>query len=414
MKGHFYKPHCKCPKDKNKKVRCKCDAKWAFIIPNGKNPMTGKPKQIKRGGYDTKSDAQDAAAILLAQLKEGTFVEESNIIFKDFKEKWIKHYTNTKKVKPGTVRIRNNEIDLLSPYFDYLKMKEVTSDMYQDALNKLKETEYKPGKKYADNTIDGAHRTGRMIFRFALEKGVIKSDPTEFAYVPKDRKTVEEIENEEEEVKYLEKEQLAHFLDTAKKKGLERDYVIFMLLAYTGMRVGELCALKWRDINFEEKTISITKTLYNPNNNARKYELVTPKTKSAKRTIEIDDDLIKVLQQHRAVQNEVRMKHRDIYHDEDFVIAKMKNLYGYPEVIKMVELRTARLLDLAELSPDITPHSFRHTHTSLLAEIGIPLQEIMDRLGHKDDKTTKFVYLHVTKERKKEASQKFAELMRNL
>ncbi|MNJ61060.1 Transposase [compost metagenome] len=180
------------------------------------------------------------------------------------------------------------------------------------------------------------------------------------------------------------------------------------------MRVGELCALKWRDINFEEKTISITKTLYNPNNNAKKYELVTPKTTSSIRIIEIDDDLIEVLRQHKAVQNEVRMRHRDIYHDEDFVIAKMKKLYGYPEVIKMVELRTKRLLDIAKLSPDITPHSFRHTHTSLLAEIGIPLEGIMDRLGHKDDETTKFVYLHVTKDRKKEASQKFAELMRSL
>jgi integrase len=411
MKGHFYKPHCTCPK---KDKKCKCGAKWAFIIPAGINPTTGKHKQIKRGGFDTKSDAQDAAAILLSQLKEGTFVEESNIIFKDFVEKWIHYYEATGKVKPGTIRVRKHEINLLSPYFDYLKMREISTDMYQNALTDLKNKEYKEGMKYADNTIDGVHRTGRMIFKWAREKGVIKFDPTEFAYVPKDRKTVEEIENEEEEVKYLEKEQLAHFLDTAKTKGLERDYVIFMVLAYTGMRVGELCALKWRDIDFEEKTISITKTLYNPNNNAKEYRLVPPKTKSARRTIEIDDDVIKVLQQHKAAQNEIRMKYRNIYHDEDFVIAKMKNLYGYPEVIKQVELRTKRLLGIAKLNPDITPHSFRHTHTSLLAEAGVGLQEIMDRLGHKDDKTTKFVYLHVTKTRKKEASQKFAELMRNL
>jgi integrase len=74
----------------------------------------------------------------------------------------------------------------------------------------------------------------------------------------------------------------------------------------------------------------------------------------------------------------------------------------------------ARLLKLAGLNAALTPHSLRHTHTSLLAEAGVPLQEIMDRLGHKDDTTTKQVYLHVTKTRKKEASQKFGELMRNL
>jgi integrase len=74
----------------------------------------------------------------------------------------------------------------------------------------------------------------------------------------------------------------------------------------------------------------------------------------------------------------------------------------------------ARLLKLAGLSPELTPHSLRHTHTSLLAEAKVGLEGIMDRLGHCDDDTTKNVYLHVTKEMKKEASHKFAQLMRNL
>ncbi|MDP5276348.1 tyrosine-type recombinase/integrase [Chengkuizengella axinellae] len=56
---------------------------------------------------------------------------------------------------------------------------------------------------------------------------------------------------------------------------------------------------------------------------------------------------------------------------------------------------------MAELNSNLTPHSLRHTHTSLLAEAGVELQEIMDRLGHKDDNTTKHVYLHVTKPKKK-------------
>jgi integrase len=60
------------------------------------------------------------------------------------------------------------------------------------------------------------------------------------------------------------------------------------------------------------------------------------------------------------------------------------------------------------------PHSLRHTHTSLLAEAGVELLQIMERLGHTDDETTTRVYLHITKDRKKEASQKFGELMRGL
>jgi integrase len=109
------------------------------------------------------------------------------------------------------------------------------------------------------------------------------------------------------------------------------------------------------------------------------------------------------------------MKHRDIYHDEDFVFANIdEELPGYPLYIKKIENRMRRLLKMAELNPELTPHSLRHTHTSLLAEAGVSLPQIMERLGHKNEDTTKNVYLHVTKEMKKEASQKFKELMENL
>ncbi|MCY8961767.1 tyrosine-type recombinase/integrase [Bacillus atrophaeus] len=64
-----------------------------------------------------------------------------------------------------------------------------------------------------------------------------------------------------------------------------------------------------------------------------------------------------------------------------------------------------RLLRIAELNSKLTPHSLRHTHTSLLAQAGVSLPQIMERLGHKDEDTTKNVYLHVTKEIKKEASR---------
>ncbi|RUS44536.1 tyrosine-type recombinase/integrase, partial [Cohnella sp. AR92] len=56
----------------------------------------------------------------------------------------------------------------------------------------------------------------------------------------------------------------------------------------------------------------------------------------------------------------------------------------------------------------------RHTHTSLLAEARVELPAIMERLGHEDDATTKKIYLHVTKAIKREASQRFSELMRSI
>ena len=102
----------------------------------------------------------------------------------------------------------------------------------------------------------------------------------------------------------------------------------------------------------------------------------------------------------------------DAYDNQDFIFAKTERHPGYPIVIKMVQLRMARLLAIAKLNPNLTPHSLRHTHTSLLAEAGVALEQIMDR-RHSDDQITKNVYLHMTKEMKKEASQKSSELLRS-
>ena len=76
--------------------------------------------------------------------------------------------------------------------------------------------------------------------------------------------------------------------------------------------------------------------------------------------------------------------------------------------------RLKYLLKVAGLNECLNPHSLPHTHTSLLAEAGVGLDVIMRRLCHKDDDTTQYVHMHVTKSMKKESSRKFSELMRGL
>ncbi|WP_160044318.1 tyrosine-type recombinase/integrase [Paenibacillus sp. USDA918EY] len=383
-----------------------------MTVDIGRDPVTNKRKQKELSGFKTKREAEKAAAALITEIEEGTFVQEKNVTFKEFVNTWIETYSST--VKVSTLRVRKHESGRLMKYFEHKKMKDITKKMYQDALNDLQNPEGKK-KGLSYNTISGVHSTGRMIFSKAVELDIIKNDPTQYAKLPRAQKTVEEIEQEEEVPKYLEKEQLAKFLNTAKRKGLGQDYVIFLILAYSGMRAGELCALRWSDLDEDEHTISITKTYYNPSNRTREYQLLTPKTKTSKRKIDMDPFVFEELKQHRKKQKEIMMKYRSTYHDKGFVIAKTDALNaGYPEFIKTIENRMRRLLKLAGLNEKLTPHSLRHTHTSLLAEAGVGLTEIMERLGHKDDDTTRHVYMHVTKTMKKEASQKFAELMRSL
>ena len=398
MKGSFYRRGCSC-----KKKKCTCGAKWSFTIDIGINPETGKRRQKSKGGFKTKAEAEQKAAEIYHEFTIGTYIEEKNITFEKFAEYWMINYE--KSVKVSTVRARNKELKYLMSKFRYLNLKDITKKMYQDRITELK-------GHLSYNTVNGIHTTGRMIFSKAIELDVIKKDPTLYAKIPNDKKTLDELESEVEIPKYLEKEELNLFLATAKEKGLSGDYIMFKLLSYTGMRVGEVCALKWKDISFEDATISISKTYYSPSNNTVKYELLTPKTRTSKRLIEVDYSLLDDLKEHKKAQAKVRIRNADVYHQEDFVLGLLhgKNI-GYPAGLATARTRMLRLLKLSGLNPCLTPHTFRHTHTSLLAEAGVGLTEIMERLGHKSDSITRNIYLHVTKAKRKEAAKKFSDLM---
>ncbi|MEC1669822.1 site-specific integrase [Bacillus mojavensis] len=103
------------------------------------------------------------------------------------------------------------------------------------------------------------------------------------------------MEKKREEIFFFEREDLAHFLKLTQTNGLEMGNLVFTVLAYTGLRIGELLALNWTDFYDELGSIRITKTLYNSNNHIKKYQLLTPKTKGSVRTIRIDEIFVGLL-----------------------------------------------------------------------------------------------------------------------
>lgn len=392
-----------------KKYETQKGDRWMYVIENGVDPKNGARRRIVKKGFLKQKDAKDALRDFERKASGRNF-ESNNILFKDLAEEWLDVYSET-SVKISTIRVRTHELGHLNKYFANYKIKDINKKMYQKALNDLKRKE-----NLAHNTISGIHSTGRMIFKRAIEQDLLLVDPTQFAFIPKDKQTVEDIENQHVEEKYLEKQELKLLLDTAANNGEIDDYVIFLTLAWTGLRAGELVALKWKDINFEEQTINITKTYYNPKNNTKQYKLLPPKTAGSIRKIDVEEEVLMALRKHQLKQKEVKLQVGKDYYDKDFVFGRFNPpYYGYPHFIKTIENRMDSLLKKTPLiNKRVTPHSLRHTHTSLLAEAGVELLQIMDRLGHSEDETTTQVYLHITKDRKKEASQKFGELMRSL
>ena len=121
------------------------------------------------------------------ELFNDTYIEETDQTFAMFSKEWLTIYSEVYEVKPSTIRIRLHEIAKLMPYFAELKIKDITRKLYQDALNDLKDL------GYSHNTMKGINRTGKMIFRKALELELIKKDPTEFAYLKKDKKSIDDL-----------------------------------------------------------------------------------------------------------------------------------------------------------------------------------------------------------------------------
>jgi integrase len=137
-----------------------------------------------------------------------------------------------------------------------------------------------------------------------------------------------------------------------------------------------------------------------------KYELVPPKTDGSVRTIDIDENIMKMMAAHIKRQTKLRMTTKNFhpdYHDAKFVFC---NDMGYPYIQKTLIRRMSRLLRKTSIRKEATPHIFRHTHVSMLAEAGVDLQTIMKRVGHDDPKTTLKVYMHVTEKMKQNATEK--------
>ncbi|AHL70835.1 integrase [Bacillus pumilus] len=392
------------------KYETKKGIRWMYVIENGIDPKTGKRQRIPKRGFLREKDAKQAAAEMEYILGKVKLDMKQKITFKELCEEWHSVY-KLSGVKNSTLRTRKKEIKHLNKHLGHKKVKEITDKDYQKMLVKLKE-----GGELSKGNISNIHSVAKMVFRRARQQKIILDDPTEFAQLPKDIKTVEELENQSIEDKYFEKTELKTFLDTANRDFDHEYFTMFFLLAWTGMRVGELAALKWSDVDFENNSISITKTYFNDKDNTKEFEILTPKTKGSVRVIDIEPEVIAVLKKHKANQNAVKIAIKNDWFDGNFIFGRMKRTkyYGYPPFVKTIENRFNSVLKKSGIQKKLTPHSLRHTHTSLLAEAGVDLHRIMARLGHTEDKTTRLVYLHITSDRKKEASKMFGDLMRTV
>ncbi len=373
---------------------------WECVADGPRDSVTNKRNQIRRRGKGRKVAEQKVKDEIDKQKNHGVSSKiNKNVTFEQVAWEWHGVYALT-GVKDSTIRNRRSSIRVMLRYIAKINMATIDTRqlqmMFVDLFN----------KENSRSLMDNAKVTANAIFQYAVEHKLRIDNPVPGVVIPKKQLTVEDIENTTVEEKFFERYELEEFLQKTLTDGLQFDKEWFYLLAFTGMRVGELCALKWTDINFEENTIRITKTMDMPDHNMRKFKVTPPKTRASIRTIEVDEDIITMLRSMKILQNKIKLSKRkgmEDYHDGNFVFCRDN---GYPYASRFIYDRIIRLIKKTSIKKIEGPHILRHTHVTMLTEAGVDLKTIMDRVGHEDSKTTMDIYTHVTEKMKEDATKK--------
>lgn len=152
---------------------------------------------------------------------------------------------------------------------------------------------------------------------------------------------------------------------------VDDDYfrMIFIFLYYTGVRIGELLALNWNDIDFIKKTLRINKTL-SVKVNKERYIITSPKTKNSNRIIDLDDKLIKLLEKHYKEESKIYKFNKSFF------------VFGNLSFLSQTTLRRHLNNNIKKSKVKyITIHGFRHSHASLLINLGLDSRDVAERLG---------------------------------
>lgn len=176
-----------------------------------------------------------------------------------------------------------------------------------------------------------------------------------------------------------------------------------MLALATGMRRGELLALRWQDIDFKNRSLSVQRSVSRLPGGHRVSE---PKTASGKRRISLPPFVIEALQQQRIRQLETKLKAGPAWEEHDLVFC---NIYGrFLNSASLYEFFTS-LVKKAGL-PHMRFHDLRHSAATILMAMKVPVKVIQELLGHSNITITLNVYGHVLPSMQEEAMDKMERL----
>lgn len=231
----------------------------------------------------------------------------------------------------------------------------------------------------------------KAMIRWGYENDYI----SDIRYLDKISPLADKERREKLQEKYLESAELKTLLDVMK---IKKWRCLAELTALSGMRCGEAIALNMDDIDFKNKTITVTKT-FDPVN-----KIVTPpKTSKSNREIYMQPELERLCHAIRRATLAGKLKYG---HQSELFMCDINgehlDYYAYNKYLGEVSMRV--------LNRKITTHIMRHTHVSLMAEAGVPLEVITRRVGHENSDITRRIYLHITERQKEKDREQIKDI----
>lgn len=348
-----------------------------IVLENGKT---------RQRYFKTQAEADEALNKMLYELRQGTLITEKDQTVKQHFERWLAVHKT--KIRHSTYLTYRSAVDKhILPAFGHLLLRKLTA---QDL-----DTFYaqKAEERLSSSRIRGIHTIIFMALKQAVRWRLLARNVSEdVSSLPRD--------SQPHERQTLTPEQAQKLLDAAKGHRLEA--MITLALA-TGMRRGELLALRWQDIDLHHRSLSVRRSVSRLPGGHRVHE---PKTASGKRSITLPPFVIEALQQHRIRQLETKLKAGPEWEEHDLVFC---NIYGrFLNSASLYDLFTS-LVKKAGL-PRMRFHDLRHSAATILMAMKVPIKVIQELLGHSNITITLNVYGHVLPSMQDEAMDKMERL----
>lgn len=269
----------------------KSDGKKYYMvyIYLGKDEVTRKDRYTTRRGFKTRKEALLCEAKIKTEIVNNGLLNTDVTTFKEIFDLWFNGYKYT--IKESTLVVNTYVFKLLLDRLANIQLKKITLPYCQKIISDY-------SKEFSISTLKKIKIYGSMIFAYAVKMNVIYSNPMKDILLPKKQ---EDITSSDEDLYYT-KDELKQFLELVDDLNDIKLTAMFRVLAYTGMRKGELQALEWSDIDFIDNTININKTL--SINSEHKITVQTPKSKISIRKISIDEETKLILKRWKIKQKE--------------------------------------------------------------------------------------------------------------